>query len=246
MDARHVGQALTGAAVKLSRQVMHDLLWSVPAIHVATALRISSGSLAKSCERRGIPTPPRGYWQRSGSGYPMPPIPPLSAVEYELPLPWESTPELELLLQTIKSHGSPSSAMATDDSEAVERQLTGAPGAQVGRSGSSHPEVSVPLSDPCVSEPPDVARVEPEDAIDMAMLARDISACERLCREVLRVAKRQPLPVGEVMEAWVATVLRRCRERDPIAALVERCTTIAQTRLPVPWNESGGSETRRA
>lgn len=69
----------------------------------------------------------------------------------------------------------------------------------------------------------------------MAAIASEIDACERLCDEVLRVAKRQPFLVGELLEDWVGTVRRSCRERDPVAALIASCTKLVQTRTPAPW-----------
>lgn len=221
--------------MNLTRQVMHDLLWSYPAIHVATALRISSSSLAKSCERRGIPTPPRGYWQRLSSGYPMPPIPSLAPAEFELPLPWTSTPELELLLQR-RARDSALSGVTNEGAAVAETPKLVAPEGPISMPADASQELK-PLS----PEPPDRKQeiaicVAPRDAAEMAALANEISACEHFCREVLHVAKRQPLSVGKVMEAWVYTVLRTCRERDPLAALVEHCTSIAQAGLPIPWD----------
>lgn len=68
----------------------------------------------------------------------------------------------------------------------------------------------------------------------MAAIASEIDACEQLCDEILRVAKRQPLPVGELLEAWVSTVRRSCRERDPVAALIASCMKLVQSGTPVP------------
>lgn len=72
----------------------------------------------------------------------------------------------------------------------------------------------------------------------MAAIASEIDACEQLCDEILRVARRQPLPVGEVLEAWVSTVRRSCRQRDPVAALIGSCTKLVQGGTPVPWQRS--------
>jgi len=93
VDERHMGEPLEGARMNLTRKIMQDLLWTYPAMRVAASLGISSSSLAKTCGRRGIPTPPRGYWQSLASAKAIP-IPSLAPVEFELPLPWTATPEL--------------------------------------------------------------------------------------------------------------------------------------------------------
>jgi hypothetical protein len=50
--------------VNLSRQDLYDLVWSKPMIHVAKQFDISGVMLAKICNERNIPRPPRGYWMR--------------------------------------------------------------------------------------------------------------------------------------------------------------------------------------
>lgn len=214
--------------MKLKRQILHDLIWTYPAMRVAGSLGISSSSLAKTCGRRGIPTPPRGYWQSLASGKEMP-IPSLAPVEFELPLPWTATPELEVLFQSRMAGAKAGEQLTQDPPE--PRPLAMAVDIAHGSETAAPPPTPTPRppSTPRKVRDADViTRASLNDAAAMAALASEIHSCERFCHEVLRVAKNQPLAVGEVMEAWVVSVRRYCRERDPLAALVDQCTKIAQ------------------
>ncbi len=223
--------------MNLTRKLVYELLWTYPATRVAAALGISSSSLAKTCDRRGIPTPGRGHWQRLGSGADIP-IPTLVPVEFELPLPWTTTPEIEVLLQrstaSASAGGNPSGAAAGPPAQRPLVAEDPIPLPSPPPSPSAKERPLLPRSGP---EAKVVTGVAPKDAAALAALAREIDACEQFCDEVLRVAKKQPLAIGEVMEAWVYTVRRSSRVRDPVAALVQQCTKIAQESMPIPWRE---------
>lgn len=53
---------------KLSRQEMHDLIWSTPAIKLATEFGVSDVAIAKRCKRLNVPRPSRGYWAKLAAG----------------------------------------------------------------------------------------------------------------------------------------------------------------------------------
>lgn len=52
----------------LTRQELYDLVWSIPIIKLAESFGISDVGLSKICDRHRVPTPPRGYWAKKGSG----------------------------------------------------------------------------------------------------------------------------------------------------------------------------------
>lgn len=46
------------------KESLKRLVWEVPATHIASKYGASASGLKKYCKRHGIPTPPRGYWQK--------------------------------------------------------------------------------------------------------------------------------------------------------------------------------------
>jgi len=54
--------------VRLTRQELHEKIWSRPAIALAEELGISGRGLGKICSRFEIPVPPRGYWAKLAAG----------------------------------------------------------------------------------------------------------------------------------------------------------------------------------
>ncbi len=54
-------------AQALSRQVLCDLVWSMPLKQLCERFGISDVALKKSCAKSDIPTPERGYWARKRS-----------------------------------------------------------------------------------------------------------------------------------------------------------------------------------
>jgi integrase len=55
-------------AAAMTRVELYTLVWRTPLMRLAQQLGISDTGLSKVCERRNIPTPPRGYWQKLESG----------------------------------------------------------------------------------------------------------------------------------------------------------------------------------
>jgi hypothetical protein len=54
--------------LKLSRRVLHDLVWNEPRTVLAKRIGFSDVGLSKACRKAGIPMPPRGYWARLAAG----------------------------------------------------------------------------------------------------------------------------------------------------------------------------------
>ncbi len=53
------------------REALYHLVWTAPVAEVAERLGVSDVALAKLCRRAAIPTPGRGYWQRTEAGQPV-------------------------------------------------------------------------------------------------------------------------------------------------------------------------------
>ncbi|WP_434732882.1 hypothetical protein NL154_15000 [Rhizobium sp. YTUHZ044] len=55
----------------LSREELHELVWSTPMQKLAEKYGISDRGLAKTCGRHLVPVPPRGYWAKLEAGQPV-------------------------------------------------------------------------------------------------------------------------------------------------------------------------------
>ena len=53
--------------VKLTREELYELVWSIPMTKASKQLGISDVMLGKICRQRNVPRPPRGYWQAQSS-----------------------------------------------------------------------------------------------------------------------------------------------------------------------------------
>jgi hypothetical protein len=53
---------------ELSRQELHELIWSTPATKVAADFGISDVAVAKRCKKLNVPRPSRGYWASLAAG----------------------------------------------------------------------------------------------------------------------------------------------------------------------------------
>jgi len=55
----------------LTREELHDLVWSTPILKLAEEFGLSDRGFAKICARHLVPTPPRGYWAKVEAGQPV-------------------------------------------------------------------------------------------------------------------------------------------------------------------------------
>ena len=53
--------------VKLTREELYELVWSMPMTKASKQLGISDVMLGKLCRQRNVPRPSRGYWQAQSS-----------------------------------------------------------------------------------------------------------------------------------------------------------------------------------
>jgi hypothetical protein len=68
-----------GVRRRFSREEIYELVWSEPLSTLSHRFGISDQGLRKHCKVLGVPTPPRGYWQRVKNGHrtrrlPLPPL----------------------------------------------------------------------------------------------------------------------------------------------------------------------------
>lgn len=66
----------------MTREELHDQVWSQPMRTIAASIGISDVALAKRCKAANVPVPPRGWWARKEAGKPVTvePLPPLPFV----------------------------------------------------------------------------------------------------------------------------------------------------------------------
>lgn len=69
-----------GRLPDMTREELHDQVWSQPMRTLAKSLGISDVALAKRCKAANVPVPPRGWWARKEAGKsvkvePLPPLP---------------------------------------------------------------------------------------------------------------------------------------------------------------------------
>lgn len=78
----------------ISREQLHEEVWSKPIVQLAKTYGLSDVGLAKLCKRHDIPRPPRGYWARleAGQSPRKTPLPPSDGtVEIVISLPDEDS-----------------------------------------------------------------------------------------------------------------------------------------------------------
>lgn len=66
----------------MTREELHEQIWSQPIRTLAASIGISDVALAKRCKTASVPVPPRGWWARKEAGKPVKvePLPPLPFV----------------------------------------------------------------------------------------------------------------------------------------------------------------------
>jgi hypothetical protein len=94
--------------VTLTREQLHEQVWSTPMRHLAKQYGLSDVGLAKLCEKHSIPRPPQGYWIRKEHGKADPRIP-LPAIADEA-------------LQKITLQAQNAGALYVDESVVAERR----------------------------------------------------------------------------------------------------------------------------
>lgn len=60
-----------GEGVRLSREELHERVWSEPLRALAERWGVSHPTLKKACERAEVPTPDRGHWAKAEAGKPV-------------------------------------------------------------------------------------------------------------------------------------------------------------------------------
>jgi len=81
----------------MTREELHELVWSQPMRTLAASMGISDVALAKRCRTANVPVPPRGWWARKEAGKavkiePLPPLP-FAMANYFPALDRESMPD---------------------------------------------------------------------------------------------------------------------------------------------------------
>jgi hypothetical protein len=196
---------------KLSRSEVYDLAWASPATAVARLLKISGVSLAKTCTRRGIPMPPRGYWQKYTAGHEAPDRPPLGAVDVELPMPWDKTPEVVAALSRLvpESRVDAETTSVTLEAERVSDEVLAARSDGPPRAeGDEQKATRGPLSGGI------------QEAVALARRMEDFLAFDLLAEQAMEAAQLLPASEENRIRAWVARIKSEIRAEDPIRLLL--------------------------
>ncbi len=215
--------------MKLTRREVYELVWSAPMTAIAGLLGISSVSLAKTCKRRGIPTPDRGYWQKVAAGHALPPRAPLREVEVELPMPWERTPIVDAALARLmpkakpEAHTTTPEAIPGQSNVEVAAQPVDADRPVLGPNQPSVPKiVAESLSSGARPLPLDI-----EGAIALARRLEDLQALKLLTELALQVGSALPSVEEDRIRDWVTHIRLAMRDLDPLRHLTESARAIA-------------------
>lgn len=123
----------TRTAADLSREEIYALVWERPLNRVAPELGLNGPRLAKLCDKRQIPYPPPGYWQKKvvGKATAAPPLPPVGD-QAHAPIPTPTVRSIERraavpraipLVPVQESAASPGSVVAVESNKPVEERL---------------------------------------------------------------------------------------------------------------------------
>ena len=98
----------------ITREALHEAIWTTPACHLAKAFGISPYALTKLCQQFDIPRPGNDYWPSIKLGYqvertPLPPAPPglPTTIEIAPPVPKEKTTEAKPVAKESTPKASP-------------------------------------------------------------------------------------------------------------------------------------------
>jgi hypothetical protein len=195
--------------MNLNRREVYELVWSRPVTWVAAQLGISSVSLGKSCARAGIPTPPRGHWQRHRDS-PRSTWEKLPAGNDALPMPWAHNAAIDQALSgVLKGEGEP-----------VTGAIGTAPVKRIQAHRACNKETSVsPRTD--------------SDALVTRLV--DHRRLKQLCQRVERASRYQPLPIARAMRAWAQHVRYGMHETDPVLEVISLCANVVRGDDRAPW-----------
>lgn len=106
----------------MTREELHQLVWSKPMIKVAEQFGVSGSHLARVCSILRVPRPERGYWAKLGAGKatpvrPLPPALPGDLVE------WSKGQALDVASATKESLTIPSHRRSSKERAAGEHAL---------------------------------------------------------------------------------------------------------------------------
>ncbi len=231
LDAGELGGAEMMGESRLTRQEVHALLWSRPTVQVAILLGVSGGSIERSCRRRGIPVPDRGYWQRVKAGHVLA-RPPLEPAEVELPMPWRRTGEVDRALRELglavrevarATSVAPPAATATSSCQPVASSV---PLASAMSNASATDEVrkTTVTKVPTFTPQPTTPWLQAKVWIDRERAHVEMA---NLCDSLEQIARCQPAEVRRVMLAWTAIVRKRIEDSSPVSEFVDMCTRLA-------------------
>jgi hypothetical protein len=223
----------------LTREEVHCLVWSRPALLIASMLGISSGSLARSCRRRGIPMPDRGYWQRVKAGQLLARLP-LKPVETELPMPWGCTPELAHLLAELGMQRlTPPASVAPSGPPAGEVPVEPASIGIVKTFAKDGLKPNAGVATPLPQSESSDFWQRDDAPIDMAKVwlaqEREFASLEQLCVQLEDTAQVQPAAVRAAMRAWVAMVREQMDANRPVAGFIGLCNRLVDGRETRTW-----------
>lgn len=215
--------------MKLTRREVYELVWNDPMTAVASLLGISGVSLAKTCERRGIPTPGRGYWPKAAAGHDLPPRPPLREVEVELPMPWERTAAVDAALARLMPKASPEAYTATLQDMPVrskEEMLAQSEDACKPMIGLDQPPLSQATSEslPTGAQP---LPLDIEGAIALARRLDDLAALKLLTELAMQLSTALPANEEDRIRDWVTHIRAAMRDLDPLRRLIESVRAMA-------------------
>ncbi|TQX88464.1 MULTISPECIES: hypothetical protein [unclassified Rhizobium] len=128
---------------KLSREELHQLVWSTPVRKLADQFGLSDRGFAKICERHLVPVPGRGYWARLEAGQPVKKTP-LRSVE--------NTDLHTVYINTSARTPTPFIASVIEEArkQATERHVEAVP-------HPSSSQTDVPGPKPAVTEPTELS-----------------------------------------------------------------------------------------
>ena len=122
---------MTTNHLSLSREEIYARVWATPTTTLAAEFGVSDVALAKTCRRKQVPLPPRGYWARKAASQtvkptPLPPFVEVVRAPKPLPTPEEPPASKEVVfplsstaLHTVAREVRTALMAATPDTEGI-------------------------------------------------------------------------------------------------------------------------------